>query len=388
MNRVGVSVLLVGLLAFSNSVHASPKQQWQSDSLTKSEVSIELFERTFSENKQAYASIEERMKLYRVPGVSIATVSKGKLAWLKSYGVKQTGSPDKIDVDTVFSVGSISKVVTATVTLLLVQQGKLNLDADINEYVSNWQVPTVEGLKSNSVSLRQLMSHTAGFNVHGFRDFQPSEALPNTLDILLGRAPAKNQPVKVIYKPGVAFSYSGGGTTVQQLVIEQVTGKPFVQVARQLLFGSLNMSRSTFVNPLPASHLNIAKAHDRYGNATALPRGWESMPEKAASGLWTSANDLAKLMLMFISAFNANDGALIGEDLIQDMMSAEPNSRYGLGPAIADPVFYHSGANDSYRALFQGNLKTGNGFIILTNSASGEHFIEQVKKVMLTLGVG
>ena len=168
-------------------------------------------------------TIEERMAHYKVPGMSIAVIRNGKVSWAKGYGLKLAGTTDSVDTETVFSVGSVSKVGTAAVTLRLVDQGKLDLDRDVNDYLTRWQVPQNELTADAPVTLRRIMSHTAGLTVHGFADFQPRESLPTVTDVLEGRAPAKNAPVRVELVPGTQFRYSGGGTTVEQLVIEEVT---------------------------------------------------------------------------------------------------------------------------------------------------------------------
>lgn len=377
------------LLAFlmccsSVDVIAKCENFWQVQQANAPLLSANQFEKSFSEDKVAYRTVEERMKLYRVPGLSIASVVNGQLVWAKTYGIKQTGNAECIDVDTVFSVGSVSKVATAMMSLRLVQQGKLSLDNDINQYLSGWQVPALNG-KQYRVNLRQIMSHTAGFNVHGFRDFQPDEAVPSTIDILYGRAPAKNIPVTLTLKPGESYRYSGGGTTVQQLMIEQRTELVFEEAAINLLFTPLNMTRSSFENPLPLSFGNIAKAHNSNGQPRALPRGYESMPEKAASGLWSSAKDLGKVLVTLLTKQKNSENTFLKQSYLDEMMTAQPNSRHGLGPVVIGDTFYHGGANDSYRALLYGDRRSGNGFVILTNSASGDHLIEEIKDAMLKI---
>lgn len=178
----------------------------------------------------------------------------------------------------------MSKVGAAATSLRLVDAGRIELDRDVGDVLTRWTIPANEFSTVEKPTLRRLLSHTAGFTVHGFADFQPGEELPTVEDILAGRPPAKNPPVVIDFTPGSQWRYSGGGITVEQLVIEEVTGMAFSDAAREWVFEPLGMTRSTYVNPIPASHGNIARAHGPDGEPRALPRGWEAMPEIAASG--------------------------------------------------------------------------------------------------------
>ncbi|WP_286234247.1 serine hydrolase domain-containing protein [Thalassotalea sediminis] len=377
---------IIPLLISIKIVAAECNRVWLNDNKVGAASSIEQFEQLFAEDKLSYNTIAQRMKLFRVPGASLAYVKGGHVFWAKSYGVTQVGTGQCVEVDTIFSAASISKVATSVMTLLLTQQKKLSLDTDVNAYLKSWQVPSNGNSQTNPVTLRRIMSHTAGLNVHGFRDFQPNEALPNTVQILKGQPPAKNPPIRLIYQPGKVYSYSGGGTTVMQLVIEDVMHTSFEQASHRLLFQPLDMTNSSFATPTESLHTKVAKAHDRFGRATALPRGWESMPEKAASGLWTSAYDLGLMLAELLESYHTKANVLLAPKVIKDMMTAEENSKHGLGPIIDGEAFYHSGANDSYRAYFYGNLATSNGFVILTNSASADSFIDEVQDAMNKMG--
>lgn len=335
-------------------------------------------------------TIEDRMEHYGVPGVSIALIDDGAISWAKGYGVKQAGSNDPIDGETVFSVGSVSKVGTAAITLRLVDEGRLDVDRDVNEYLRRWSVPTNEFTEREPVTLRRIMSHTAGLTVHGFADYQPDEALPDIVQILDGVAPAKNPPVRVDVLPGSISRYSGGGTTVEQLVIEDVTRLGFAAAARRYLFEPLGMDRSTYENPLPTEHGNIAKAHGRDGSPMALPRGWQAMPEAAASGLWTTPTDYSRLIIALVESYHGGDDTFLDHETARDMMTEVPPSIFGLGPEIDGdgPTrnFVHGGANDSYRAFMAGYLVEGDGLVIFTNGTRGSELIGEIRRAVAMAG--
>ncbi len=324
----------------------------------------------------------DRMAHYGLPGMAVAILQDGEVAWVRGYGTREQGKDAPVGPDTVFSVGSISKIANAALILRLVAEGRLDLDADVNRDLTSWRVPDNRHTHKRPVTLRAILSHTAGFNVHGFPDFQPGEDLPTALDTLNGRRPARNSRVRVTFEPGSKMDYSGGGVTVSQVLVEDVTGLSYEEAARRYVFDPLGMDRSTFVNPLSETHGDIAHAHDEDGAPTALPRGYEAMAEWAASGLWTSARDLGRLVAALMGSARG-DNDFLAQDLAMDMMTREANSWHGLGPQLNGEgptrVFHHSGSNDSYRAWMEGHLASGAGIVILTNSVRGAYVRSELR---------
>lgn len=331
-------------------------------------------------------TLHERMAHWKVPGLSIAVIRNGALAWARGFGVLQTGGDEKVDAQTVFSVGSVSKVGAAAVTLRLVDAGRLDLDRDVNLYLEGWKIPDNPYTVASPVTLREILSHTAGLSVHGFADFQPEEALPSTKEVLQGHPPAKNEPVRVVFSPGARVQYSGGGTMVEQLIVEEATGLDFPAAAQRYVFEPLGMTRSTYLNPLPPSHGNIAKAHGPDGQPRALPRGYESMPETAPSGLWTTPSDYARLIIALIRSYRGEPDAFLSGPIARQMMSEVDPGDFGLGPVMTgqglERRFSHEGANDSYMALMEGHLATGNGVVIFTNSSNGSPLNAEARRAV------
>ncbi|MDL5366796.1 serine hydrolase domain-containing protein [Xanthomonas sp. NCPPB 2654] len=330
-------------------------------------------------------SIDQRMRHYKVPGVAVAILKHGEVVAVSGYGVRQAHTQDKVDGDTLFSVGSISKVATATTALRLVAHGELDLDRNVDDYLKRWKLPTSPNVPRPNVSLRMLMSHTSGLGVHGFADYRPEAPLPTLVQVLEGQTPANGEAVAFKHPPGQVNDYSGGGVTVEQAVIEDATGRPLQQVAQDLVFAPLGMRRSTFESPLSAEHGNIAKAHDASGAPTALPRGWESFAEAGASGLWTTANDLGRLVGGLIDSYQGR-GDFLPQPLATAMMTEVSPGPFGLGPRLggAGPGrhFFHMGANDSYRAFFEGYPETGDGFVILTNGSNGTELSFEIRNAL------
>lgn len=329
-------------------------------------------------------SLRARMAHYHVPGVAIAVIRDGEVVQAAGCGVRKAGAGEPIDADTVFSVGSVSKIVAAATTLRLVDAGKLSLDADVAGYLERWRVPEYAA-GSPAVTLRMLLSHTAGFNVHGFDDYAPGAPLPNLLQTLRGQPPAKNEALRLVDAPGTRMRYSGGGVQVEQLVLEDVSGRDFAGLAASEVFVPLGMRRSTFENPLPERIGNIAHAHDRDGRPAAQPRGWESFPEQAASGLWTSAADLGTFVAALLQSHRERNGFL-SRQVAGEMMTEVWPSLHGLGPRLLGEgrtrFFHHGGANDSYRAWIEGHLSSGNGLVVLTNGNRGGGLMMEIRNAL------
>lgn len=331
-------------------------------------------------------SLRERMSHYGVPGVAVAVLRGGQIVHVAGYGVREADTSDPVDANTMFSVASISKVATAGIVLRLVAKGVLDLDRDVDGYLTSWKVPPPPGSpRAPKVTLRMLMSHTAGFSQHGFKDFQPGEALPTVVQTLNGQAPSKHGPIVLIHPPGERFDYSGGGVTIEEALLGDVTHRPFEELARAELFGPLGLRRSTFENPLSASWGNIAKAHDRKGKLRALPRGWEAFAELAASGLWTTASDLGTYVATLIRCYRGESDYL-PRALVADMMTEVAPGPHGLGPSLSGQgetrSFDHSGSNDSYKAYIEGNLHSGDGVVVLTNSARGSDLYREIRNAV------
>ncbi|WP_439636042.1 serine hydrolase domain-containing protein [Oceanicaulis sp.] len=330
-------------------------------------------------------TLEDRMAHYGVPGVAVAVIEDGEVIYAQGFGVLQSGSDERVTADTVFSAGSVSKMATALMTLNLVQSGMMELDADISQALPYWSPEAGSPYADTPLTVRMLLSHTGGLNLHGFADFMPGEALPTRAQTLNGQAPARHDPLRIEARPGMSYRYSGGGYTLLEGLVAEATSASFEDAAQSILFDPLDMNRSSFANPLPEDHANIAKAHDRNGAPAALPRGYEAFPEMAASGLWTSANDLGRMTAEMINAYRGQSPYL-HPILGQEMMTRVAPSEHGLGPRLEGRgdgfLFHHGGANNSYRAWMEGHLATGDGLVVLTNGANGNDLAVEIRNAM------
>lgn len=335
-------------------------------------------------------TLEERMAHHHVPGVSIAVIEGGRIAWARGFGVKTAGSADPKDAvtpDTLFQAGSVSKPVTATAMLRLVERGTLELDTDVNRYLTTWKVPESEHTAKEKVTLRRLASHTAGLTVFGFPGYERNQPLPTLVQILNGTAPADTEPVRVDAIPGSISRYSSGGTLVMQLLMTDVTGKPFPALMEELVFGPAGMTHSTFEQPLPAARAGeAARAH--LGEGETIPGGWHVYPQMAPAGLWTTASDLARWAIAIADARAGRPKALLSQATAEQMLTPVKAS-YGLGPVISGSgrslEFGHGGSTVGFNCTLTMYPEIGVGAVVMTNNEEGGQAL--LGEIMLALAV-
>jgi CubicO group peptidase (beta-lactamase class C family) len=318
-------------------------------------------------------SLAERMTEDRVPGVSIAVIHNGEIEWARGFGVTRiSGSP--VTSETLFQAGSVSKPVAALAVLRLVESGKLSLDDDVNQYLKSWKVEESDFTKNQKVTLRGLLTHTAGITVRGFRGYAFGESIPTVVQILNGEAPANTPPVFVDTNPGRQWRYSGGGYVIAQLLLEDVTGVPFGQLMRQSVLQPIGMTRSTYEQPLPAARMTqVALPYDADGSL--LPGGPRIHQEMAAAGLWTTPSDLARYAIEVQHAL-IGKSAILSATIARQMLTPIPGMReHGLGPALGGSrerrYFYHGGSNAGYKCYLVA-YNSGDGAVVMTNSDNAD----------------
>jgi CubicO group peptidase (beta-lactamase class C family) len=325
-------------------------------------------------------SVAERLAHHRIPGVSIAVIDAGRVVWAGGFGVKEAGTADPVTAATLFQAASISKPVTATGMLRLVAEGRLDLDADVNRYLRSWRVPENRHTAREKVTLRRIASHSAGLTQHGFRGYAEGEPVPTVAQLLDGANPANHQAVRVDTTPGSLVRYSGGGTTVQQLVMTDVTGEAFPALMKRLVLDPAGMRRSTFEQPLPMGRWSDA-ARGHRPDGTMIRGRWHTYPEMAAAGLWTTPTDLARWAFAIESARSGRDTTILPRALAEAMLTRQAGD-YGIGPALggSDSTFRfgHNGANEGFRATLTFFPVTGQGAAIMVNSDRGSELANEI----------
>jgi CubicO group peptidase (beta-lactamase class C family) len=327
-------------------------------------------------------TLADQMAALKVPGLSVAVIHNGRIDWARGYGIIKDGGPS-VTPQTLFQAASISKPISALAALRAVEAGKLNLDTDVNRYLKRWEIPSNSFTQRNKVTLRELLSHTAGMTVHGFGGYASNETLPTIEQVLDGAPPANSPAVRVDIAPGTQWRYSGGGYVVVQELLEDVSGEPLSKILKEAVLVPLQMNQSTFEQPLSKKLMaSAAMPYDDHGKS--LDGGPHIFPERAAAGLWTTPSDLARYAIEVQRSVRGESTRLLSKSMTQQMLKPGMN-KWGLGLQIGGsethPYFEHGGANAGYRCELVA-YEGGDGAIIMTNSENGAALINEVLRTI------
>jgi len=324
--------------------------------------------------------LADRMRYYDTQGVSIAVINNGKIEWARGYGVREAGKSDRITHETLFSAGSISKPVAAMAALHLVEKGKLNLDEDVNNKLVSWKVPENEYTKQSKVTLRRLLNHTSGLPLGAGdgKSYRFGDSIPTIVEALSG-----TPLVQVEFVPNCRWAYSSTGYAVAQLLMMDVTKKPFPELMRETLFDKLGMTRSTFENPLPQQLWDrTATGHISVGGK---PNNYPASPAMAASGLWTTPTDLARFALELQKTKGGKSDTIFSQEMAS-LMLTPARAGWGLGLEIdtqgKTPRFSHSGGVPGFTALMVAYNWQGQGAVVMVNQDTYNGF-QLVNEIML-----
>jgi len=319
-------------------------------------------------------SLENRMKHYGVPGVSIAVIYDGELAWANGYGLADIESGIAVDTATLFRAASISKPVTAAAALRLVDMGVLHLDTPVNDQLHTWSIPDNEYTAKRAITLRQLLSHSAGLSDDPDLSYRQDQPVPTLIQILAGLEPSKTPAARVDTLPGAVAHYSNQGYCIVQLLMTEVTKKPFPSLMKELVLEPANMTHSTFEQFLSANKASET-AIGYLASGEELPGGRLICPAMAPAGLWSTPSDLARFALAIINSRSNSNDALLSGQLTAEMLTIQAGE-YGLGFSLEDSgdafCFSHGGASDGFRCFMIAFPNRGQGAVIMTNSDAGQ----------------
>lgn len=322
-------------------------------------------------------AVSELLTQYKVPGASLAIIDQGEVAANYCYGVACAGRP--VLASTRFQAASISKTINALAILKLIAQGRMGLDDPVNQHLVSWTLPGNALTEKTAVTIRMLLSHTGGTTVPGFAGYLPNVQLPTLEQVLDGRKPANSDSIRVAWPPGQDFRYSGGGTTILQQLIIDVTGYEYPTAVERLVLAPLGMKQSDYVQqPDILLRTELALAHGPEG--TPNPGGFRIHPELAAAGLWTTPSDLARAVLAIIHSRRARLGAFVPQELAQAMLTPVAQNS-GLGVFIdSKGIFSHPGSNIGYRAFLAGDIEAEQAMVVMTNGDNGENLCLDLRR--------
>ena len=331
--------------------------------------------------KELDLKIPQLLNDFIVPGTAIAIIENGEIILQKGYGYSNIEKETKVTTTTGFNIGSISKTIAAWGVMKLVQEDKIGLDEPAEKYLTRWHLPESE-FDSNQVTIRRLLSHTAGLSLHGYPGWSLEDKLPTIEESLDGK---NNGPgrVEIIIEPGTKWKYSGGGFSILQLIIEEVTGQKFEDYMQAEILNPLGMSNSSYTidgNILKASSLE----YNNFGNEI----DFELFTAQAAAGLHTTIEDFTKFAQasLYANEDYKKHQQILSAAYLEQMMEPAPasNGIYGLGYQVDSiqgtsmTLRGHGGANTGWHAFLMVNPVTNDGFIMVTNGGAGHNIYRQV----------
>ena len=374
--RIKVQFLLILSIIFFT---LTPAQEINPDLI--SQIENGLLPMTMIKGEPTY-NIEERMQLYKVPGVSITVINDYKSVWTKHYGVMDSEIKSPVTDETLFNVGSLSKGVASLTVLSLVKDNKIELDEDVNVQLKSWKITENKFTKITKPTPRMLMNHSGGA-MHHFSINYLRDNFPTIAQLLNGEPPAQERPTIIDRVPGTEFLYSNPGFAIlQQLVIDREE-KPFHKIAKEKVFDLLEMDHTTFEQPLSLELERFAcSGHRPTGKPIDVKRYY--YPNAAAGGLWTTTYDYAKFVVEVQKSYYNKSNKIISQKLTQEMISPGISKQYGLGVFMRDKdgekYFGHMGDNAGFFAGYVSHTTDGYGVIVFTNSQNGAQLIREITK--------
>jgi CubicO group peptidase (beta-lactamase class C family) len=323
--------------------------------------------------------IQAEMAKRKVNGLSLAIIQDGKIVKARGYGVVAAGGAP-VTPETLFQAGSVSKSISALGALRLAERGQLALDEDVNARLVGWKVPDSDLTREKKVTVREILSHTAGLTVHGFPGYAVGAAVPTLIQVLDGTPPANTPAIRVEVAPGTEWRYSGGGYTVLQKLMTDVTGKSFPELVQTTVLGPIGMTRSSFQQPLPADRA-AQTATGHLSDRSAVEGRWHVYPEMAAAGLWTTASDLARFAIEIQRTLAGKPGHVVSR-VTARLMITEVRDGDGLGVFLSGKgrflQFSHDGRDEGFDAVLIAQAETGQGVAIMINANDNSRMMGRI----------
>lgn len=331
-------------------------------------------------------SLAQRMAFYNIKGLSIAVVHDYKIEWAKGYGWADISENRLVTEKTLFQAASISKSLNAIGILELVQDKKLDLNADVNDYLRSWKFPYDAKSNNRKITVADLLSHTAGLNLHGFPGYEINDSIPTLIQILDGKSPSNTEAIRSVREPGIEVAYSGGGITILQQIVEDITGEPYESYMQKNVLDPLGMS-SSFFNQFPEKKYMKYLATGYYLSGEEVTGKHHIYPEQAAAGLWTTPIDLCLSIIETQLSYIGKSDKVLSPEMTRLRLTPVMKDA-ALGVFVAEKgttrYFNHNGGNTGFSCQLTACLDDGNGVVIMTNSDNGSILEEIVNSVAIT----
>ena len=331
-------------------------------------------------------SLKERMTHYKVSAVTVAVIHNYKVEWAKAYGWADVSAKTQATPQTLFQAASISKSLNGVGVLKLVQDKKVDPGTDINTYLTSWKFPYDERAKGKKITLNNLLSHTAGLTVHGFGGYAKGNKIPTTVQILNGEAPANSGPVRSEFEPDLRVMYSGGGTTISQLIVMDVTGQPYAKFMEETVLRPMGMMTSSFQ---PDVNVTSLLATGYHADGTEIAGKFQTYPEMGAAALWTNPTELGNYIIETQLSLVGKSSKVLSQEFTKRRLTPyKENAALGVFIQTNDgeKYFEHGGSNQGFRSQYSGSMSGGYGYAIMVNSDDGSIIQEVANAIAATYG--
>ena len=316
------------------------------------------------------STIDSLLELHNVNGVSVSYINDRYSSWTESYGYADDKKLLALNNTTQFQAAEISQTLATLASFVLIQADKISLDTDISSFIVDFKLDNMYA--GRYIALRNLLKHRGGFNVTHFDPYNRTDTLPTSNQILKGEAPAKNEPISVVYEPLKTLQYSEGGYHFMQMIIEKIMRESYSSFVSNYIFYPLKMSNSSFTLPIDTSNASTGFMADE----NAIMNKWNIYPQNAASGLWTTSEDLAKMLREILMASHGKS-RYIELRCYEEMVSNSLSLSYDYDKKTIS----YTGQNEGYTSHFSASTESRKGIVIMTNSANGGALINDIFKL-------
>ncbi|HAF29945.1 MAG TPA: penicillin-binding protein [Bacteroidales bacterium] len=359
-------LFLIGLIGCTNQ---NSKQEGKNISIFGNKhienIQHNLVPAHYLQGRSNAKSIPQMMKENNIPAVSIVFIDHGKISWQITFGYANLQDSIKVSPNTVFNGASLSKPVSAMAALKLVDKEILALNEDVNHKLQGWKIPESHFTKKEKVSLKRLISHTAGIDNHLWSSYGNDEKVPSLIEMLTGENPSVDPPVAVVSVPGEKRKYSNPGYSIIEKLIQDATQKEFEFAIDELIFEPCGMDNSSFEQPVP-DQMKMFMATGYTNDLNPYP--YKLFPFKAAGGIWTTPTDLGKFLMALMDDYHSGKNVILSKKMADSVFQKSPE-RLGFSKLYDDKsnelLFEHWGSNSGFTSYMVASLKN---FIHFWNS--------------------
>ncbi len=325
-------------------------------------------------------TLNQRMFAHQTPALTVAVVHDGRIDWAHAWGMANMAERVEATPRTLFQAASISKLFAAMTALSLAEAGEVSLDGNVNAQLQRWQLPASEFERHSHVSVRRILNHSAGLSVWGFDGYAPDAKIPDPVALLDGAG--NSEAIRLFQQPGQGWRYSGGGYQILQILLEDVSGLPFAELAQERVLDPLLMSDSRFDQPL-ADDRRAQAAVGYHNLMQPVAGGAHLYPELAAAGLWTTPSDLARYVIAVQQIHAGKRSGPLSRSWVQAMLTPGDGD-HGLGPRLSEDRsrFHHGGSNAGFRCYLYGTLDGSHGAVLMSNGDGGGKLYAEVLQAL------